>query len=1698
MPLPNLQTYFADPKYRALSPSAQVAVIKRTVFPQLDQDPEFQKLNSRSQRLVKSKLLVGGVTFDDGPKGFGEMARQGMLAQISGGVGAGRPFSEFIVNVAQSSGIANFLISSGEKLLGIDNGNESRRRALEFMRLGDTILDDGDFAATAGRVIGVVGDILAVNTGMAGLVGKATAGLQTLAKGGKAMATLAKAAGTTAPIVKPVLHSLAPLLAESAVEAVPYFLIEEQRRVAAGQPSVISGGATEVAKVLGINAAADFFVGTVLQNVFLKAGKVLFGPSDIYKAAFKNAAEESALMRKLETGSLNPVDLATYSPVQLDKVRQGMAISDYLRKGAASPDTSPWEATALMAHDMGKIVGEADDGTYRLWDELKNGRPVSKSYKNLTELQNHLALESYQSWLGLPEDIQSRYLTSHRDWMIRRGETLYKQRSLYTDDTVVLADEAMGLALKKDPSRVKLPWSRIAVTPSEAGKIQEMVGPDGIVVRTKLPLRGTVVDNINDANVVILHGSPTARVLQSDDPNAVFVGVKGATDADYQAISQTSEEIIKLNPKLSIEEARAIAALDKGFDFYKHADGSVEFFTTRSAKLLAAPTDILKPIKATKSGLGSPTVTVTEKVSFRGGKQTLATSEGALLSAALKASRTLDSDEPMANFVRSYMAGRGKDVNVKVTRTLGDVKPSVLYDVDTNTVSVTMPKNINSYLQEREAVGDLISELINRGDELHTVTDLSKKTMNSASDYWRGKVTSQAHAFTKPSLRTSMDWMKSAAKHLDMIAETIDTSTVRLVSRTGIKFTGSIADASKWLSRRIADTDTVLKELKSQGIRVMKSGDGFRAVSYRNGKALFEADSIPTLLDRLDYDPEILSPIHGPKAVMFNSDGSITFELETAKRYRNAKEAFKELEQFKHPASPNLRTELGPLGKTELSYVNGIPSYTVRLNEWNAKKTFNTLDEARSFLRRDGDEDIQTIREILDNKLAEFYIDPNGAYTVRYMGQTFKAQSLNELKKISKDIPDVTDSLPPLLDPSLEAGVSDLIAQYKTMRQKYRAGRNLYNLPPEFDFDPGEIKKLSPFMTLRSMFSNFTSWIEDVAKRTNNPTLGKMAFHFREATRKMHGETLQANRILDTIFHRPNGKYFTTESRRKIFYHLGATSDEQMEQFKEIYQKRYNKPLTALTDEETVAASRARKYLDSLGKRFGIRLDLLVTEYMPRVRDLADPHNAEILNGIVTADDLLDKVWKTPMPKELKWWAENARVEDITRAFLKDDAFEVLALYTAQGMKKYHLNDQWKTFARFLKEGELGPEITQRINLYRENIMSSYHSRGEQALENFGAALFRSFKNIPVVGKLLPSEQILEESGRKLLSGIMSMTYFTAMGFKPVFAIRNVAQVYSMVGPRVGLDWLFQAQKKVLDFPQETFERLRKLNVLDEKAPIVNSLAGHETVVGRVVGKSLESFKNSEDLSRAIAYVSGELRFDDAISKLKLGLLTDQDSFLRASGLSVMDDTTKAEVLKLVAKGDDMSIAGARDIYANKLQRDGLFDYSGADTPGITKTGLMGVLFGQFGTYSAGFRANLANMFKYGSTAEKVKMVATYLAVTAGLAAGFEAMRIKTNDFTPFAGAFFGGGPMFDVAINAVKGGEAAVDQFLGTVGINRPGETSYESKEAWAKFGYDIKSLVPGSSQIRALQNYKKKTAEGDSYGAFLSLLMTPVTDLE
>ena len=1666
----------ADSRYRSLAVPDQIEAASIILDRRLASDPSFAALGPADQAYAKRILLAKAVTFEDPQNEAGFKATgEGYVRGSEGDENAKNAY-EFVHGMVRGSGI----LSTLEKLT---NGNpQDKQRGLDYYKALDRLQNKSSAWAGTGEFLGNAAEAVAISLVLSPLTSTVTKAAQFGLRGGAAAVKAAKAAGATAKAaqaltrVHPMLEAASSIAADALVTAAPLYLADEAKRAAAGQPSIASEGAGEVLQTLGENAASNFVWGMVAQGVFATAfrfGKAVFNlRTDTMGETMARLMREGDTVEDAFVASGDPLVNAMKSPYVRARNDQILNIREMLKK--PDLDLNPLGRGQLLAQDLGEVLERTPEGNYKIWRVKKDGMPGFDEYSTLGDAKNDLAFKTYQKYLTLDDEAKATLTQADAQWFIPRGMALQNQDQLLKSFDATAVDKNLK-DLADRGIEPKSPKERPFVTKSEA----QSLGSDpqkGIAIQSRIPIDEKLVGNAKAGEFNLFKGKgPVRAVAETSDPNVVFIGTRGATNDEYAKATLKAQEVVQNDPKLTIDEARANLLLDNGIDYFQHPDGSVEFMTVRNAKLIGTIDDIemvLNP-RGKLTGEAAPNIVVETYGKATLDAKTFVGNPAVVTRTAVQAIRSRE-PEQMRQFIKLYLEGFGKNADVVVSASTRDPWNMKPITVDGNgVVHVTLPGKTKTggYVAEQQYIKNLF-------DELKRVTP-DVKGLNTGS-YWQKLHEKEFTHFPLPKGHDPRNWLSDIAEKTRMPLEwNADGSAVLLAG--GKKLTFSTADeVADYFARVTSDEVTLAADFRMQGLALKNINGQKTALDLKTGKIVAQGADLPDMLAKMDYVPKQLPLQYGPSSIRLTDKG---IELTIAGQ-ATAMDASKALDEIKKFRDTGLLARQKWLKVSENGTLSVDPSgnYRVYLKGYDAVKNFDNINDARLFLERDAPT-WEVLKSVADKKGADLYMT-GGRYRMDFMGKTMYAQNTDELKNLVRSIPDIEESVPNILDdldPSIERDVKEIVQGYM-QAQRLKVGRNKFNAAPEVLRDPNA-KRMGAWMNFRSATSQFTSWIRDVANRTNRPELLKAMTEFQNGRRLAQAESLMGDRIIQTALS-PDGKLLPLASRQKIYYWMSRqNSKEAAEKLGIQFQAKFKESMDdlVLTPQEKIAADKLDGFLKGLSTKFGFEFKDLIFKYMPQLRDFAANGNQELLASLNIANELAEKAFNGNVPASLKFFAENERTNAIFDFVTKDDPLELLMLYNAQGHKKLYMDETWKKISEYIKQDKTGDQrLATRLNTYREAVMGYYHSPGEKVVEDFGMAFFKKLKDTGLLANV-PDSQI-QNWGKHILRNTMSLTYLVQLGFKPWTAIRNAMQSLTTLAPRFGVVRTMKAYDDVLKGGDAFFDGLRLRGIISDAPPIVDELAGGMTKLGKVQEVALKWLKNGDDLTRAVAYKTAIDSFDDGAAWLA-SHPQDIDGFKRISGIGVLDPMTQDMLLKQVMDGQ---LAVAKDSFGAIVVKDTAFTNDAAESS-MMRHGLVGKLFGQYGSYSESYRANMFNMLKYGSPADRVRMVTTYLAVCGAMTAAFNQMGVKTNDFLPVAPGVFNGGPAFHMAVGVMGMPSLAVDKLSGNWNV---GDAS-----KWKQLGFMASGYVPGGYQLRYLEKAQEYFRQGDSWKGWLSLTGVPTT---
>jgi len=1451
------------------------------------------------------------------------------------------------------------------------------------------------------------------------------------------------------------LKKLAPMILETTFEGFQGVWRDNAIRMFDGETlSEIQADAVNTQlKSFGEWAAMDYLINlSIMQAVplFRLAKQALFN-SKAVKKVFK--LDPKQLTKAIDDFTSGKMPKALYD--QLPEVTKDhlKAIKNSQTAATLGLEAGPFHRTVL-AGDRGYLnVLENADGTYRT--RIKNSNDAPKMYGSLREVQDAVSIEVNKVAKSLTGDAADAFKQEY-GWIMN-----YENLGTKLDDTLDMFTEG------KRPKEFVSQTKRSAISFSEMQQdIQRVTNSGGFAKEFPIILDDVgrkVVQNNGTLFSDISHKGLSVGDFGTDK---AYISILNPADQQtYLRATQKAEGLIKQGTKGTVPEVRASLLVGEGFDgaILDNIGNAVETFYPNRIKILS---ENINPV--TGKNTTGPVVKKTNVKNVAQVSETFSTSLpldkvvkdpqslGLLLS---KLGNNLDSTS-IKNLGDAYIKNLGgaSDLKIKVSNNLDGF---VFRKGD----ELIIPNQ----LLTPKAKSTFIKTFTKNLDEIAGTVGNSKR-ISKLADKLEAK--GKLGTYTPPlgKLSEQLKWVSDIVKSGDGVLTSKGAEYIMTLPGKDPMIFNTLQEVTDRFIKETITPAQLKSSLSFDGQKLIKVGDKFQ---IREGsKVIAESNSIADLLSKANIQPK-LDIRFSPDIISISpTSANMTYSNVGATGSNGAIRRF--LSKY---ADYSIMDRLTKVGETKLGslYKDVDSTFRVTMPGYGIDEVFGTAQEARKFMNS---WDSTTNLKKLSQKKGLVFNYEDGQYVVREAGKTFKFNSKEDLGKFFKDsYPD-----PQGLKDILGATDDEVLAA-----QAYLKGKKYVDFmeaeKPWTLVDPDGNRTLEPLSMWRGIaqaWQPFGDWFYKTARQIGLPEIMPLYRGIETGQRATKAAVNEGNKIISSLLSDGNGKLFSAEARRNIYYAL-ANEDPG----------KYNKVLKdfKLNSEHTDAIEKIRNFLgkdsqSGLFKKFGIDPKLWIEKYAPRIKKWT-ANNTHRVNSITQGDLLREVFGDGGIPKGVGFWADNERASELIRMTIDDDILSVLTRYNTQGHKKLFLDPHWKNLDNYLtaNKGKIPDAMQIRLNVYREQVMGIHYSNGELMVREFGKKLMTS---------LAKGDLKAVAAGQDMISQMYALNYMTTMGWRPYLAIRNMLQPYTTLAPRFGIPVVNDAVKYVAEHTAEAIENLHRVGLIGNAAPTMHLGEVADTLVKELTHKSLKMFGRSDSITRAISFQTAKIQLTDAITKWDKGILKNTDQFINYSGLNLIDEDLIPEVMKHIeAKQYDAAI----DIYGKTITEDTMFAYRAAQSPMMFK-GLVGKLFGQYGTYSAGWRGNMWKGLSRGTKGQRIAYIGRYLANTLAIGGALSLVGVNGRNFLPFAPAVFTGGPMFDAAITAIKATDFQ----------------SYKGKQARAELDRYIPLLSPKSAsqgklklqtgvftpfsyQVKAIQNFLDYSKKNQHYQAWLSLTSAPIS---
>lgn len=1696
-----------DPDFRALPYSEQVRVRTIVMSRTLNKDEDFLKLPDAEKARVLSSIVYRAPAFEnpeldllvketakaakDGDKDARSILRNVFLSQ--GGVDTGiitnllsrattalqrntdRPKSPEELEMEASLGVDPLLLENAQKYSKFGDynflvGNDGDKFREYILTAPNVVGEDTNRLRRSSQSMGTVGALAGVGIDFAAwnLAYGATAGAMV----SKLMATASKEVGGR--IAPYLVSKVIPQIVSAFGEGV--FSVGQSNLMGrlTGDETKYTTDLKKTAMTFGLGMAIDFGMGMAGEGLAAAIGAL--GKNVFFKRQAKVPRLEvnelkSVLEDQVGSGAVADVLKASSdSKFQFDLDAQRYVLDKMPDDAFSTINTTPIPKTMLDARQAGYIFGaDPDIGKFRVHKlSEKMTKLNTKEFDSIWKARKYMADDFYETFVTSPKELQEYLLLDPvKREMIAQGYSGRVLQNLF-DETFdpSMGRHARSRVLKKAGQDVPEPY-RPYITRAEADA--HLVSRPGVLAQeVKIPMTEAELGKLRTFESIFKDKSSFRAPAAGADDTRGFLFIKNpAPESSYQSAKTLAQSILDNDPRLgSIEDVTADLLSRRGFDGYVHMDGTFETFFPEQVKVIYGKGFREIGRKFIRGGDVHTTGVVRASLDKTVDASVVQTDKNVLATVATKTFSGELVEEDVKSFARVLTKGSDNKYH-SVSVFFSETNPGADI-VNDGVLMITVPKAITDPGKQADIIERIVGDLTKvRTGKLMQTNEL-KSFMKKY-----GQVRTQMTAiFDDPTQQKK--WLRDVAvdslkmKGLQEMPDGSFTALTQDGKRVSFK---NLDDATDFVGMAGMGLEGIKNDLRLQGYTLRKVQDRFVMTGPNIKKPLY-SNTLSEALDKVDYRPRTLDVRFAPRTSVFTNSGEVVLKYEGGIAVGDRASVLKMLSRFEVKSETDLlrllkikadgRISINPAGKMELS----IP-------EIGYHGTFDTLYEA-AHLADTWWKEADSLLTVASHKgLRLKKVGGEFGLVDTYNGSFYPVKHFDEVKSVLAKFPD-PNGAPEVLE-GLIPGISDEVGQAIMDGKKFIIPPQRATIPIGFEDAMSDLSGKPATQSLKEGFVESSK----LYRETDYYVTRWAEVHKRPEVLKGYRDVEIGRRIADTktyeltellekqVFTLSDGTRMPEIRRKALYYYLSSQSPAEYASF----QKRFK--FGELSTVEVEAAVRLREVYNQLAKTFGMdNPEKYIFDYMPRIAQhfgqFKGAKEFDFMSEL--ANDFFKGTGEGQVPSDLKAWFENMRTSEFLNHEVKDDALLVTLQYVQQGYKKKYMGEAWNNLYNTMKDvGD--PDLFKYMNRYREKLMGTFTTHGEQVVKKIGQHFYDALGHV--------FKGLKGKTGADFLANLYNLNFTVNLGMKPFLAIRNGMQIYTTLGSRFGLLPVDRAVKYMLKPDDGFLEGLKRLGIISGNPPVVGAISKFDSKLSRFADKMMTWFKNSDEYTRAVAYKTGLNMWDDAVSRYQRGVIKTQDEFFKASGLDLMDPEVRDRSWKLLQQNTPQSIAGGGDYYAFNVQQETMFGYRTSQAP-MTRDGVIGKMFGTYGSYPVGYRANIARALRYGTTAQKLAFVGRFLAINGALYAGFRAAKIKAPDFIPGAAAVFGGGPFIDQLYTILQAGNV----------------TSYEGRQARGELLSYITNLGPLSPYVRYGKKMLKYLDEGDMYRAFLSATMTPTYD--
>lgn len=942
-----------------------------------------------------------------------------------------------------------------------------------------------------------------------------------------------------------------------------------------------------------------------------------------------------------------------------------------------------------------------------------------------------------------------------------------------------------------------------------------------------------------------------------------------------------------------------------------------------------------------------------------------------------------------------------------------------------------------------------------------------------------GKALRQEIFTNRLSMGYSPSWIKFAAdKYAGAVVE---PSGKEFLLKAGgeVLSKGSLDDIGEYLFTKHLFTDDTVDAIghtqsflaKNKGVSLKVKADGTLMASTKTGSKTQYREAFNDLTEVFakhpDWKPKL--PQSSLPDIVITDNTLKRFSIENGIAAGPTLQTVQFMDKFADYSDLKKLVPFESPAGTKLSFNKVSRRFIAELDELGVKRSFKTADAAKKFLK-EGAENFDNVRINATFKGARL-VPYKGKYLIYQAGASnpHVAQSLAEAKTVIKglEMPEYVakelTGISPGFAEGLEMEFRDMLPENAFQETSERITERIRKLGEE-----GRVK------TRTKLYSKVAP-TDVIIKRLSNET-GEQGFYtawreYEKAAQITRGQMSTFKRV----FRSATGRL--TKEQDVRLGKLIASGVERAD-YERVYKEMFNEAISA---QELTAISRARQIYgntpeEGLFKLFGIDNWKFVENYLPRIR-------AELEKGTINlstnAKEALSEIMgvKT-LPKEIAFFAENLRTDDVLHFAAMDSFTDIMETYARLGYRKLMLNEPYQNALNFLKTSKADEWAKQRFNLYLELERGMFTTQMQQDLNEGTRKLIHTMMDGLKKQGFIKNDIVEKGVYNDMITMAQSWTIGATMSYRAWLPIRNSFQPFTTLAPRIGYDNVVEGMKRAAQNGEEIVKRLKASGRIPDKNPLMDMMGTTKLTgfIGQFNNRGMQWYTNSDAWTRAVVDQSVESMMDNAAKRFISGMI-DEKAFMKLSKLNVMDVNVQNEVLGYLKKGD---LRIAKDTFADHLTTETMFPYKQSSNPEVFR-GMMGRIFGGFGHYPVYYTTNIIRGFANTSAAGKAAFAARTVGGSLALYHGFDKLLgIDAKNFLFYTPMSFAGGPYYQLLNESLQSTQ-----------------TGYEGDLARAKLPVTLKSLfVPGNILYRNMQKASEALTQGNYHDFFIYGLSAPKSE--